>query len=142
MKSKEEIRKLAWNKFEAAICLNENDFADEAFYLGGFVVELLLKAAICKAMDLDDFLDERGKWLKDLRYPQTFKTHNIDQLIILSGLQNLLSEECLKADFDFHWNSACKWTVEWRYSRGKDFEQVDTFLKSVKEVAKWIETQL
>lgn len=84
MNCKEEIEKLAWNKIDEAKCLFAHGFFDGAYYMGGYTVELLLKAKVCKTLGISDFF-----LFKIGNRPDAFKAykvHDYSQLIIFSGL--------------------------------------------------------
>ncbi len=57
MKCKEDIKALADSRLVDAECLMQNKRYDSAFYLAGYVVELLLKAKVCKNLGIEDFFD-------------------------------------------------------------------------------------
>ncbi len=65
---------------EAELLLTQGKY-NGCCYLAGYVLELALKAAICKAMDNEDFFDILKN--ETLR---AFKIHNLKELIILAGL--------------------------------------------------------
>lgn len=55
MNSKANIEALADRKYEEAECLFNPGFFDGAYYMGGYVIELLLKAKVCKTLNINDF---------------------------------------------------------------------------------------
>ncbi|MBC7425012.1 MAG: HEPN domain-containing protein [Bacteroidia bacterium] len=57
MKTETEIICLSDKKLEAAEVLLKNDLVDDAYYLAGYSLELLLKAKICKSLLIPDFFD-------------------------------------------------------------------------------------
>lgn len=62
MKTKAEIEAIADQKLREAECLLKGGFPDGAFYLGGYCVELLLKARVCKTLKINEFfLFNKGK---------------------------------------------------------------------------------
>lgn len=78
---------------------------DAAAYFCGYVLEMALKACICRR-------------LREKEYPEDalggkFKTHRIDDLLLLAGLRNAVSlaNESKLAN----WSVVSKWTPEWRY---------------------------
>ena len=81
MPTKIELEQLAQTRLDEAKSLIEKGFYDGAFYLAGYVIELALKARICKVLDLSDYPDT-GK------LGTIFKTHSFDELLLLSGLKN------------------------------------------------------
>lgn len=137
------IRKLAWVKFNEAECLFENGYCDWSYYTAGYTIELLLKAGVCKVLGIEDFYDENGEILKALKYPQTFKSHDFDQLLMLSGVYVRLRKEADADDlFKADWLTVCEWSEGSRYLTGKTQQNVQSFLILVKKIALWIEGQL
>ena len=83
-----------------------NHLYDGAGYLCGYVIELALKARICRVLGVAEY-PSTGK-LK-----QVYAVHDLDQLLLLSGLKGKL-DPGNKALFD-NWNIAVPWTPERRY---------------------------
>jgi HEPN domain-containing protein len=101
---------LANLRLKEAKALYDRKLYDGACYLAGYVVELALKARICKLLDVD--------------YPDTgdlskiFKTHNCDSLLVLSGLRKKFDdEESSNTVFKTNWSLATKIKPEFRYQR-------------------------
>ena len=103
----QEIRKIASARLrDAEVLLGENRF-DGAVYLCGYVVELALKARICKTL----------KWVG---YPQTnsefaglasFKVHDLELLLRLSGRAGVIKSKHLA-----EWSAVLIWKPEDRYN--------------------------
>ena len=142
MKCQEDIIKLAWSKFKAAESLLANGFVDESYYIGGYTIELLLKANVCKCLKIDDLFDEKSKWFQKLKYPQTFKIHSLESLLILSGLYVEWDNKLGTPSFKSTWSKVGDWSEESRYLTGKNLKDVQDFLTSVKEISQWIEGHL
>ena len=64
---------------EAEVLFAERLFSS-AVYLSGYAVEFQLKATICKTLGLD-------------RLPETFKTHDLELLLLHSGLHAKLNSD-------------------------------------------------
>jgi hypothetical protein len=79
---------------------------DGAAYLGGYVVELALKARICRTLKWAEFPSTRSEF-KEL---QSFKTHDLDVLLRLSG-----REEYVKVKLFPEWTAVNQWNPEARY---------------------------
>lgn len=79
-----EIRKIADLRLAEAEALYKIGFYEAALYLAGYAVELLLKARICDNLDIQNLFDES---FKEKEIAKPFKTHNLDQLLWLSGLK-------------------------------------------------------
>ena len=141
MNCKEEIENLAWIKIGEANCLFEHEFFDGAYYMGGYAIELLLKAKVCKTLGISDFfLFQKGSRPEAFK---PYKVHDYEQLLILSGLytdfQKALNEE---KDFKIHWSIVSEWSEKYRYLTGKEKEELQNYLSSLTEIAKWIQKHL
>ena len=79
---------------------------DGSAYLCGYVVELALKARTCKTLKWVAFPETRSEF-KDL---QTFKTHDLDILLRLSG-----REQYIKVNLFPEWTAVSQWNPEARY---------------------------
>jgi len=100
-----ELKILSEQRLKEATILLENKQYDGCIYLAGYVIELALKARICKILDLDTFPD----------YP-SFKTHKYDDLITLSGLEKAFDNERKNSAFNKNWVKFSNWNVSIRYS--------------------------
>lgn len=80
------LRKLATARIEEAKCLKSRGHFAGAVYLAGYAVECLLKAAICRALG----------W-GELR--STFAVHDLEGLLLYSGLQPRIEEPTNKEVF-------------------------------------------
>lgn len=144
MKCIKDIKDLAWLKFSDAEVLYLLERYDSAFYLGGYTVELLLKAVICKRMDIEsfyDFDDGVEKVLSKEAY-RPFKVHNYKQLLVLAGLYPSYLAELENRTFSEQWTTVSQWSEENRYVVGKTENIVSEFLESIKIVAEWIQKHL
>lgn len=142
MKTEAEIIALSEIKLKAAELLLDNGFYDDAYYLGGYSVELLLKARICKVLCIPDFFVFDGKKLKQEAY-KPFKVHDYEQLLVLSGLYQSHSE--LKAkdqNFASDWSIICNWSEDLRYRSGQKQKDAISFINSIKNVSSWLIQQI
>ena len=131
MNSVQEIRNLADKRLEEANLLLQNGFHEGAFYLAGYAVELMLKARICKHLDMDDFYTRPLKSGK-----QAFFTHDLEQLLTLSG-----SRKRLEMDIDpvtgtnstlfANWQTICKWNEEKRYELSIEPDEAANFFQAI-----------
>ena len=94
---------------EAKLLLNQRLY-DGAYYLTGYAIECGLKSCIAKKTRRHDFPDRR---IVNDSY-----THDLDQLIRVSGLQRALELE-IKRDktFERNWATAKDWNENSRYLR-------------------------
>ena len=107
-----------------------------AYYLAGYSIELLLKARICKTLQIDNFFDFTLVQRKE--FYRVFKSHNIYELALLSGMNEVIllieADSLLKK----HWSTIIEWTEASRYSIEKTESEVIEFLNSIKEIKTWI----
>ena len=88
--------------------LYNNGLYDGASYLAGYVIELALKARICKILKLD--YPDTGEISK------SFKTHKLDTLVKLGGLYEAFDEELSRNDaFNINWGIIILWSESFRY---------------------------
>tara|TARA_Y100000815_G_C13275647_1_gene474828 strand:+ start:202 stop:600 length:399 start_codon:yes stop_codon:yes gene_type:complete len=107
MITKRELRKRAKAKLKDAEILLENRRFDGAVYLGGYAIELILKARTCRTLNWNEFPETRGEF----QNYNSFKTHNLEVLLHLSGL-----ESKIKISHFIDWNNVNQWNPEMRYS--------------------------
>src|SRR5262245_29246144 len=135
MATKQELMDLANLRLREAEVLFNADLYDGAAYLCGYVVELALKARICRLLGVNEYPDS-GK------YKQAFAVHDFDQLLFLSGLRHKL-DPGNQAVFT-NWSIAVPWTPERRYSPRGTFSQQDAkeILDAIRDknhgVLRWI----
>jgi hypothetical protein len=152
LKTEAEIVSLADNKLKVAEFLVHGGFFDDAYYLGGYAFELLLKAKICKTLLLPDFFDFDNS--KNRKLPvskarrqrenaenlyKPFKVHDYEQLLILSGLYNEFSNR-IATDLVFgaDWSVISKWDENLRYSANNNKKDVESFIQSIKNMTSWV----
>jgi HEPN domain-containing protein len=139
MQCQADIQIIAHQKLKEAQCLVDNGFFDGAYYLGGYAVELLLKAKVCKTLGIDDFF-AFNKFKKELYRP--YKVHDYEELIILSGLYTEFEKAQKDVGFKTHWSIVGAWSENVRYLTGKSSKDAKDFLTSLSEIVKWIEKHL
>jgi HEPN domain-containing protein len=98
-----------------------------AVYLGGYVIECLLKAAICVHLNRDIL-------------PATYRIHELSNLLYYAGLFPFLqTERRVSAQFA----NLASWNVAIRYYGKKfDAQEAKEFLDAVKEVRIWVLRQI
>jgi HEPN domain-containing protein len=131
MTSRSQLKTLSLLRRREAGVLFESELYDGARYLSGYVLELALKARICRLLDLEEYPDTG-----ELR--RVYATHDLDQLLKLAGLSRKLSLQ-QTALFD-SWSTAALWKPERRYdvpgiATERDVREI---LDAVDEVLKWI----
>jgi len=110
-----DIQNLAQKRLDEAKLLLSNDYAEGGFYLAGYSIELMLKARICKHLEIEDFYLKQPEPLK-----KAYFVHNLDQLLTLSGLRKRFEDatDPLKgndAALNKNWNKICSWNEGARY---------------------------
>ena len=149
MRTEKEIIALANKKLKVAQYLVQGGYYDDAYYLGGYAFELLLKAKICKTLLIPDFFDFENS--KSRRLPvskkrsekenlyKPFKVHDYEQLMILSGLYMEFSKK-IETDLVFgaDWSVISKWDENLRYLDGGTKTDVDSFIQSIKNMMSWL----
>jgi hypothetical protein len=140
MQCQADIQVLAEMKLKEADCLFKNSFFDGAYYLGGYAVELLLKAMVCKTLKIDDFFAFNLPAKKELYKP--YKVHDYDDLLILSGLYSEFNAAQSDVVFKGHWSVIRNWDERARYLTGRSSKDVGNFLTSIQEIVQWIKKYL
>jgi hypothetical protein len=143
-----QLRTVANRRFEDAdaLCgIGKNIHANGAIYIGGFVIECLLKAKLL----------ERFPWLQNARLPQErnrndqyiwslcYRSHDLDEILAklpeiitrLSQLEQRGSDRLVQA-----LKSICsQWTIYARYSPyNADIDDARIFLDQIKELKSWL----
>jgi hypothetical protein len=106
MLSKAELRKIAKARLRDAEILFHARRLDGAIYLCGYSIEIALKNAICKTLRWNGYPSTK----KEFEGFQSFKTHNLDILLSLSGV-----EAKIKTKFFAEWSAVVEWEPEVRY---------------------------
>ncbi len=87
---------------DAEVLLKASRF-NGSVYLCGYAVELFLKASICKTLNWIKYPTTGNKY-------KTFKTHDLDVLLHLTGF-----EDNLKSFHMLEWSIVAQWRPEARY---------------------------
>ena len=106
MPSKAELRDLVAARLKDAEVLYQAARYDAAVYMCGYVLELALKACICRRLGLRDYPES------DLK--GAFRTHKFDDLLLLAGLRDAVDAHANPTLFA-NWSTAAEWKPEWRY---------------------------
>jgi HEPN domain-containing protein len=81
---------------------------DGAIYVCGYAVEIALKFRICHHLRWDGFPDSN----QEFAGLQSFKTHDLESLLKLTGLRSRIEKEYLR-----EWSIVTKWKPEMRYGK-------------------------
>lgn len=103
-----ELRAIARARLKDAEALLSAGRYDGAVYLCGYSVEIGLKARICRTLRWDGF-PSTSKEFEDYR---SFKTHNLDVLLHLSGAEKKIKPTYLTA-----WSFVAGWEPDTRYKQ-------------------------
>ena len=144
----EQVRTVAERRFEDADCLRKtgkNARANGVWYLGGLVVECLLKARLL----------EKFTWLQSVRDPAgrsqiekdlwslCYRSHDLDEIREkLPEVDEILSaaEKQGRQRLSQSLKSICaEWTIFVRYSpQSSEMRHASQFLDQVKELKRWL----
>jgi hypothetical protein len=97
-----ELRGIARTRLEEAEVLFHSGRYDGAAYLCGYAVEAALKTRICQTLSWAGY-PSTGR---EFRGYESFRTHNLEVLLNLSGIRNNFSAE---------WLPVSAWDPEMRY---------------------------
>ncbi len=114
-----DLLKIAGARLKDAEVLLGSRRYDGAIYLCGYAVELALKARICKTLNWPGYPDTR----KEFENYSSFKTHNLDVLLHLSG-----QESAIKLNFFTEWSVVAQWNPSARYQPVGTADESDTRL--------------
>ena len=118
-----------------------------AYYFAGYVVELLIKARVCKTLGIDDFFDfgspTKTKIPMAAEAYRPFRVHDLKQLMVFSGLYSVFDID-LKKDTTLKasWSIICDWNENSRYLTSKTQKDVLGFLTSIDYFKTWIQKHL
>ena len=99
MATSEDFKTIAKRRLKTAEVLISNQEWGMAAYIMGFVLECILKASACKALNLATYPEiEKNKNQQIASY---FRTHNFDMLLIVSGTSDI---------FDLSGEGASSWS--------------------------------
>ena len=101
-----ELQNIAQERLKESEVLFGANRYDGAMYLCGYAVELTLKARICQTLGWSGYPSTR----KEFQSYQSFRTHNLEVLLTLSGIKNKI-----KASFLTEWSVVASWDTEMRY---------------------------
>jgi len=129
MITRTELRKLAKARIKESKTLFDTRQYDTATYLCGYAVELALKARICRTLKWSEF-PPNGK---EFRGFHAFKTHDLDVLLILSGISEKITNH-----YFTEWAIVSRWNPENRYKKiGSETRQMSLdMINAVEELLK------
>jgi hypothetical protein len=80
--------------------------------------------------------------MKKFKFPQAFKSHDFEQLLIMLGVYKELEAAAKDVTFKAKWSMVCSWDEGSRYMIGRKKEEVQDFITSIKGIAEWIQKYL
>ena len=106
MIAKSDLKRIARARLQDAQVLLGAKRYDGAVYLCGYAIETALKARICRTLHWPQYPSTRA----DFQHKLTFRTHDLDLLLELSGIESKVKSQHL-AD----WSIVVQWEPEMRY---------------------------
>lgn len=117
------LQQLALSRLEEARSLSEAGHHAGAWYLGGYVLELALKAVVCKTLRV-------GEYPESALGGKALKTHVTEDLVLLAGLKEELESRLRKVAFRRYWEDAASWSTQDRYRSDRTREDVIAMLNA------------
>jgi hypothetical protein len=145
MNSSQEIKSLADLRLEEAQILLDNGKTNGAFYLLGYTIELYLKYKLCKLLDIDDLFANNCPLKKHFEGRNPFYSHDLNTLLVFSGLKNKFDVEKSTNRIIFKTTSLLVdvWSEKSRYDiqpkSEKDLQDSINLLKDSKGLLQWIQ---
>lgn len=126
MITREELHNLSRSRVEDAKVLYREERLDWAMYTLGYAVELALKKKICETLRWKGYPSTQSEF----DHLKSFKTHDLDMLLHLSGIEEEIKEKEL-----IEWSSVRAWDPEMRYSLERQtHEKAKAFLGAVEKL--------
>ena len=136
-----ELKSLADERISEAEILSANAKHEGVFYLAGYAIEFALKVVICERLDAEIFdksLDGSQRYISQ-KALNAFMTHNLKDLLTLSGLRRQLEKDKKNNDdLVAAWSEVANWSEERRYDFGCTERAACDFLNDSKILLAWI----
>jgi len=135
MATHDELKELSLQRLEDAQTLLSASRYDAAAYMCGYVLELALKACVCKRLRVPEYPEKELKG--------AFKTHDFDDLALLAGLRTEIDSRA-NPELFARWSTVAGWTPEWRYRPAGSVSKTDAWdmMKALEEkphgVLRWL----
>ena len=122
-----DLKNIAKARLDDAETLAASHRYEGAIYLCGYAVELGLKLRVCKTLKWPGFPGST----KEFQGYQSFKTHNLDILLHLTGV-----EDKIKTELFAEWSVVAAWNPESRYNPvgNVSFADVQQMISSTKSL--------
>src|SRR3989344_4984234 len=93
-----DFKLLSESRLKTVDILKDNEEWGVAMYIMGYVLELAMKAIICKTLNLPTYPHDN----KDEKVASYFKTHVFDRLLVVSGATNIFKPD-IADEASFNW---------------------------------------
>jgi HEPN domain-containing protein len=136
--TRQELKGLATLRLREAEALFDAGLYDGAAYLCGYVVELALKARICRLLGTDEY-PSTGE------YKRVYAVHDLGQLLFLAGLQSKMKAD--NQPLFTNWSITVPWNPESRYRPEGSVSRKDALaiLNAIRDprdgVLRWLKKQ-
>ncbi|GGN05241.1 hypothetical protein GCM10010967_45460 [Dyadobacter beijingensis] len=131
------LKLLALERLYDAECLIANGHVGGAYYIGGYAIELALKAIVCKRLRIEIF---DNKEIVRGHIAKAFMIHDLRDLAILAGLNDDLQKACAEDDYFLDcWSRVIKWSEQRRYDMACNVTTARIFVNSLKTVLLWLQ---
>ena len=128
----EELRRSCNSKLSASKTLCKAGRYIECIYLGGYAFEILLKVYITKKLGLDEM-------------PDCFKTHHLESLVFVAGLEGEVKKDPdLKAHFkdvNTCWNESIRYEDPRKHGKATARRFMNALLHRRKGLIPWLKDQ-
>jgi hypothetical protein len=130
------LKMLALERLQEAECLIGNGHFGGAYYIGGYAIELALKAVICKKLDIEIFDKEEVP----RHISKSFMIHDLSDLVILAGMARDVQKISQEDDiFQESWSRVSDWSEQRRYELACQAEYAEVFVISSKIIIQWLQ---
>jgi HEPN domain-containing protein len=133
-----DLQNLSQTRLHEAEVLFDAGLFDGSFYLCGYVVELAMKACVCRHLGVEEYPESEPN-LKGL-----FRTHDFRSLELVAGLRSSVSaKRQASLTFDDNWTLATSWKPEDRYLlNSKNQNEAHDMLEAVRSAPEGVLTWL
>lgn len=136
MASAATLKILALERLRDAECLIENGRFGGAYYIGGYAIEMALKAVVCKKLDTEIFDKEEVP----RHISKSFMIHDLSDLVILAGMAKEVQKISQEDDvFQESWSRVSDWSEQRRYELACHAEYAEVFVISSKIIMQWLQ---
>jgi hypothetical protein len=130
-----DLQQLAELRIAEAKILLDNGLYSGSYYLMGYAIECALKACVARQTNQFDF--------PDLRSVRDSHTHNLSQLLTVSGLRPE-HDRVRQSDLQFgaHWATVTRWSEQSRYSINMSRQEAENLYSAITDPGNGVLTWL